>query len=147
MRNVNFFSFRFSLFFNYRYAFSNKEQPMTLTKAFTDSKLKPVLSSKFSGDRSISSLSDHSPGYFSTFANAQSYTSMHDDSASQLNHDLEYNLSETDSAPRHASVGCMSIPSPSADDMAPQCISFIGKSRASRSSSRFNQCTLLVHGN
>jgi hypothetical protein len=53
---------------------------------------------------------------------------MHDDSISNVNNDL-YNLSETDSAPRHSSVGCMSIPSPSVDDMAPQCISFIGRSK------------------
>lgn len=99
---------------------------MTLTKTFVDNKLKSTSpTSKFADDRNISSRSDNSPGYYSTFAK-KSFSSMHDDSISNVNHDL-YDLSETDSAPRHSSVGCMSIPSPSVDDMAPQCISFIGK--------------------
>lgn len=104
----------------------NKD-PMTLTKTFADNKLKSASpTSKFSDEHNASSRVD-SPVMYSPALNSakKSFSSIHDSGASDVNHSNPY-ASETDSAPRQLSAGCMSIPTPSVDDMAPQCISFIG---------------------
>lgn len=97
-----------------RYSSPSIKDPVSLSRAFTENKLK-----------TSASFANTNAGDSSGFSLLKKSYSSHD--ATELNHSHS-NVSETDAAaPSRQSIGSHSIPTPSVDDMEPQCISFIGK--------------------
>lgn len=109
------------------FRFLLNKDPVTLTKTFTDNKLKCASpTTKFSDEHNASPRFDNSVMYPLTLSSTKkNYSPVHNNSG-DVNHTSQFNVSETDGVHRQPSVGSVSIPSPSPDDMAPQCISFIG---------------------
>lgn len=99
---------------------------MSFSKSFTDNKIKTdVEPFKYSEEQCNLALYNDSDTSQGITLLKKNYVSSQDDK-NKLNYNSHMNISEIDAAPCHTAMNSLSIPTPSADDMEPQCISFIG---------------------